>query len=237
MPSATSAASSDSIAPSRVKLMAHGSAAVRVATETGGNVGWGSMRGNAPKRLAMVCTGRSSAATTAAAAATAISRLGARGDRRLMATISSSVPSETPIAAGGGGCGMDGPQGFQLLHQLARLGCGQGQAEQILDLAGKDDHRDTGAEADGDGIGDEQDISSGTEKGQRDQEQARQHGGKDQPFDPDLRDAGRDQNDEGPRRAADLEPRSAQHRHQKPADDGGEQASFRPDPAGYGDGH
>ena len=67
---------------------------------TVGSAGAGNMRGNAPKRLSMVCTGISSAATTTAATATAISRLGASGERRLIATISTRVPKDTAIAAG-----------------------------------------------------------------------------------------------------------------------------------------
>ena len=58
MPSATTADSSDSMAPSTAKAMASGSTAAALARLMSGNDGSGGKRGMAPKRVPIVSTGR-----------------------------------------------------------------------------------------------------------------------------------------------------------------------------------
>ena len=57
MPSATTADSSDSIAPSSAKAIASGSTACAFASENDGSAGHGSSRGMPPNRVPMVSTG------------------------------------------------------------------------------------------------------------------------------------------------------------------------------------
>ena len=100
MPSATTAESSDSIAPSNAKAIASGSTACALANENSGSAGAGSIDGMPPKRLAMVSTGSANAHVTTAAAATAINMPGQCGRTRfspkiapIVSTASASAPT------------------------------------------------------------------------------------------------------------------------------------------------
>ena len=100
MPSATIADKSDSIAPSRVKLKAQGSAARTASSEISGRAGAGRSRGRPPKRDWIVSTGSCSSVAASVIVAMPRSRLGRRGAKRLSASISATVESATPTAVG-----------------------------------------------------------------------------------------------------------------------------------------
>ncbi len=100
IPSATTAERSDSMAPSSVKLTAHGSAARIASRSRAGRAGVGSIFGNSPKRVPMVSTGSFSTSTATEARTMAMRRLGSRGERRFSPSIMAMVPTATPRAAG-----------------------------------------------------------------------------------------------------------------------------------------
>jgi hypothetical protein len=72
MPSATTADSKDSMAPSNAKAMASGSTARAFSSENDGHAGQGNSRGMPPKRVPMVSTGNDNAQVASAATTTAI---------------------------------------------------------------------------------------------------------------------------------------------------------------------
>jgi len=98
MPSATTAESSDSIAPSKAKATASGSTAIIFSSDSGGSCGSGSVRGNSPNWLPMVATGRCKSADAIVTTPTAIRMPGHVGRMRRMATISTTVASEAARA-------------------------------------------------------------------------------------------------------------------------------------------
>ena len=100
MPSATTADSSDSMAPSRAKATASGSTACTFSSEKSGRCGDGSSAGMPPKRLPMVSTGKAKAKVATAATATAISMPGQCGLSFLAPTIRPMVSSDSATAAG-----------------------------------------------------------------------------------------------------------------------------------------
>ena len=114
---------------------------------------------------------------------------------------------------------------------------GERQAEEIVNLAGEDDDRDAGGEADGHRIGNEFDIGAEPQIAGRHQEHARHDGGEQHAVDAVALDGGGDEHDEGARRAADLKPAAAQERDQEAADDGGVEAAIRRDTRADGDRH
>ncbi len=139
MPSATTAESSDSIAPSSAKAIASGSTACSLPRLTAGSAGSGSRRGMPPKRVPMVSTGspsspgrqrgdarpRSACPASAAAAASA-------------PTIPATVATASATVAGSA-VGSAGPERRQLRQERPGLGPRERQPEQLLDLAREDD--------------------------------------------------------------------------------------------------
>ncbi|MET4067989.1 hypothetical protein ABID58_002784 [Bradyrhizobium sp. S3.2.6] len=106
----------------------------------------------------------------------------------------------------------------ELRHELARLFPRERDACEIAQLARKDDHGDTGGEADRDGIGDELDVGADAQQARGDQHYTCHHGGEDDAVDAMPLRRHRDQHDEGARGAADLEPAAAEQRHDEAAD-------------------
>ena len=100
MPSATTAESSDSIAPSSVKDKAAGSTSRIFAKLNTGKDGNGSAWGMPPKRVPMVATDKSNAAVMAAALATAISMPGQCGLMDLRPMMIAATPTESATAVG-----------------------------------------------------------------------------------------------------------------------------------------
>ena len=100
MPSATTAESRDSIAPSRVKAIASGSTACMAAKSKAGSAGKGSERGMPPKRVPIVSTGSASAAAATEATATPISMPGQDGRQRFSPAMVAMVSKATRIADG-----------------------------------------------------------------------------------------------------------------------------------------
>jgi hypothetical protein len=99
IPSATTADSSDSIAPSSAKLTASGSTAIASSGVNAGRAGTGKVRGIPPKRVPSVSTGRPNKAAASEARHTAISMPGHDGRQRLSAAIAPIVTSEIATAA------------------------------------------------------------------------------------------------------------------------------------------
>ena len=100
MPSATTADSSDSIAPSSVKATASGSTAFINSMSKPGSVGSGSDCGMPPKRVPMVSAGRPNTAAATEAAATPTSMPGHVGFQCLRPMTVAIVRAATPTAAG-----------------------------------------------------------------------------------------------------------------------------------------
>ena len=141
MPSATTADSSDSIAPSSAKAIASGSTACAFASENAGSAGSGNSRGMPPKRVPMVSTGSDSAQVASAATATAIRMPGQVGRQR------SQADDDGDADGGNGdrreiGGGQAARQRDEFRDQFARLLGGQRDAEEILELACEDDDGD-----------------------------------------------------------------------------------------------
>ena len=93
------------------------------------------------------------------------------------------------------------------------------EAEEVLDLAGQDDHGDARRESDGDRVGNVFDEGAKPQQPGRQQDQPRQQRCKQQPVDAVLRHRRRDQHDEGARRPADLEAAAAECGDDEAADD------------------
>ena len=218
MPSATTAESSDSIAPSSVKAMASGSTACMAARSKAGSAGRGSERGMPPKRVPIVSTGSARTAAATEATATAISMPGQDGRQRfspaMVAMVSRATSDRRRIERSP--CRGQRPE---LRDQLARLLAVERQAEQLAELAGEDDDGDARGEADRHRIGDELDVGAEPQIADRQQEDARHHGGEDQPVDAVARNGRRHQHDEGAGRSADLEAAAAERRDEEAADD------------------
>ncbi len=100
MPSATTAESSESMAPSSAKAAASGSTAWIFASVISGNDGIGLLRGMPPKRVPMVSTGSASSAAATAVITTAISIAGHVGFHRRTSAMMAMVATETLTAPG-----------------------------------------------------------------------------------------------------------------------------------------
>jgi hypothetical protein len=96
MPSATTADSNDSIAPSKAMARPSGKTACTFSMLKAGSAGDGSERGIAPKRVLTVCTSRWKTAHTTAARATAIRKDGQAGRSRRNTTIPARDRSVMP---------------------------------------------------------------------------------------------------------------------------------------------
>ena len=236
MPSATTA---DSRIRSRRAARRRARPAARpetFASENGGRCGAGRSRGMPPKRVPMVSTGR-----PAAQAATRATRDGDQHARPVRPPASQATIM--PIDDGGqrDGARIDRAaaprRALELGHERRRAPCPQGQAEQVLDLAGEDDDRDAGGEADRHRIGNVLDVGAEPQEARRDQDQARQQRREQQAVDAVPLDGRRDQHDEGARRPADLEPAAAERRDQEAADDRGVKPAVRRHARGDGDRH
>ena len=107
-----------------------------------------------------------------------------------------------------------------------------GQAEQVLDLRQRDQHRDAVGEADDDRHRDVAHQHAEPEQAEREHQQAGQHGGDEQVGHAVALHDAVDDDDEGARRPADLHLRAAERRDQEAGDDGGEDALFGLDAAG-----
>ncbi len=87
------------MAPSSAKAAASGSTANTLSGEKSGSAGAGRLEGMPPNWVPMVATGRPNSAAARLAAATAISRFGQPGARRLTPTMMPMVSTERPSAA------------------------------------------------------------------------------------------------------------------------------------------
>ncbi len=114
------------------------------------------------------------------------------------------------------------------MREKNSLGTGRhAQAQQVLDLRGCDEQGDAVGEAEHDGARDELDRVAEAGDGQHEQHHAGHHRDHQQARDAVLRDDAGDDDDEGPGRPADLNPRSAERRDDQPADDRGVDAGLR----------
>ena len=179
-----------------------------------------------------MATSKFRAQAMTAAAITASRKPGHVGRHLRKPTITASAKPPIPIASQF----TVARQGAQLRHESGWL-ARQVEPEQLLQLAGQDDDRDAGGEADRDGKGDVLDVCAKPEKTGPDQDQARQKGGEHEPVITVPFDNGRNEHDESARRSADLEAAAAKDRDKEPADDGREQTTLRADPGGDGNGH
>ena len=100
MPSATTAESSDSIAPSSAMVNAGPMRAGSWWSVRGGRRGAGSAALIAPKRLPIVSTGKCSSWTSAVVTISATKGLGMRSSRRGQATMMASAMTEITVAQG-----------------------------------------------------------------------------------------------------------------------------------------
>ena len=100
MPSATTADSSDSIAPNSVNDTAAGKTCCSFSSEKSGNCGCGRPDGMPPNWLEMVAIGKLNTAQAPDASATATSIAGQRGCHRRSATMARIVPAATAAALG-----------------------------------------------------------------------------------------------------------------------------------------
>jgi hypothetical protein len=100
-PSATTAESSDSIAPSRVKEIAAGKTAMISSTDGFGSLGNGRVEGMPPNFVPIVSTERSSSPVAAAVKPTATSIPGQCGrslrSPRMMATVTTDSPAAVGV--------------------------------------------------------------------------------------------------------------------------------------------
>ena len=166
----------------------------------------------------------------------ATSMPGQVGRSRLSPTMMPSVSSATPMAAG-----LAVGSAAQSAISLGTIGPGSApasaQAEELLELAGEDDDRDPGREAHRDRVGDELDVGAEPQEADHEQEDARHPGREQHPVDAVPLDGGGHEHDEGPGRAADLEPAAAQRRDQEAADDRRVEPAVRRGPGGDRDRH
>jgi hypothetical protein len=101
------------------------------------------------------------------------------------------------------------------------------QAQQILQLRQRDQHRDAVREADDDRDRDVAHQRAETQPAEQEHQHAGEHRRDQQIRDPVALDDAVDDDDEGARRAADLHVRPAERRDQEAADDRGEDALLR----------
>lgn len=125
----------------------------------------------------------------------------------------------------------------ELRHELARLFPRERDAREIAQLARKDDHGDTGGEADRDRIGNELDVGANAQEARGDQDHARHHGGENDAVDAVPLRRHRDQHDESARRAADLEAAAPEQRHDEAAGDRRVESAIRRHARGDRDRH
>ena len=114
---------------------------------------------------------------------------------------------------------------------------GHRQAEEILDLRGRDQQRDAVGEADDDRPRNEAHRRAQAGEAQEQQDHAGHHGDHEQSGEAVLRDDAGDDHDERAGGTADLNLRSAQERNQEAADDGGVDAGLRRDAGSDAEGH
>ena len=238
MPSATTAESSDSIAPSSAKLKASGSTAITSAdARPAAAPAAGSPAGCRRRRVLDGRDRQTERPAATAASATTISIRGQCGRSRFSATSAAKQPSDS--ASVGRVQRSAAPPRAPAASRSSGPGSGPASVrpEQRHDLAGEDDRGDAGGEADGHRIGDElEKVPSRSSAGQQ-QDHAREHGREDQPVDAVRGDGRRDQHDEGAGRPADLEAAAAQRRDQEAADDRGIEPALRRHAGGDGDRH
>ena len=98
MPSATTADSNDSMAPSKANAIASGSTARTFSSENTGHAGEGNCRGMPPKRVPMVSTGSDSAHVASAATTTAIRMPGQCGRSLRSTTMMAMLTAATATA-------------------------------------------------------------------------------------------------------------------------------------------
>ncbi len=110
------------------------------------------------------------------------------------------------------------------------------ESQEVLDLGRKDDDRDTAREARDDGIGNELDGGAEPREAEGDEQESRHHGAEDEAVDAVLLDDAVHDDDEGPRRAADLNAAAAQEGDEEPRHRGRDEASFRCDSRRDGEG-
>ena len=227
MPSATTAESSNSIEPSSANATASGSTAWTFARLISGSDGHGSVRGSSPKRLPMVSTGRLNSH--------AASDVGDHRDQASPASAGEIFASSRMIAivaaatatAVGLIVSMRPQSACSFGTNAPGSRSGQGQAEQIPDLAGDDDDGDTGGEADRDRKRDELDVGAEPQQaGDHHQDAGEDRRQKQAVHAVPLHGRG-NQHDEGAGRSADLEAAAAERRDQEAGDDRGVEALYR----------
>ena len=122
-------------------------------------------------------------------------------------------------------CGIErrsrGGERAKLGQQLARLRPVQRKAAEVFKLTGEDGHGDAAGEADRNRVGDVADQRAEPKRSRQGQHDAGKKDRQQQALDTEFRHSGRDQYDERPGRAADLETASAERRYDKAADDRG----------------
>ena len=122
-----------------------------------------------------------------------------------------------------------GQQGCRLVRDV--------EAQQILQLAGENDDRNSGREANDDRQRDVLDIGAEPQEADRDHHRAGHQRRQHQAVVAVPLDDIRDQDDEGAGRSADLKPAAAQGGDKEAADDRGVQSSVRRQSRADGDGH
>ena len=140
MLSATTADSRLSMEPSSANEKASGNNCRISAQDAGGSAGAGKPRGMPPKREPMVSTGRCSGNASTEASNTASSRFGQCGRNRRPSMMMPTVTAAMIIAAGVAvGSAWNSACSFGTM--AAGSGAGELQAQQVAQLAGKDDRR------------------------------------------------------------------------------------------------
>ena len=109
----------------------------------------------------------------------------------------------------------------KLCQEFGRFGLGKREAEEVLELAGEDDHGDPGGEPDRDRVGHKLDEASQSQEACENQHPAGHQGGKDKAVHAVRRDGCRHDDDECACGPADLEAVAAKQRNEKSANDGG----------------
>ena len=126
--------------------------------------------------------------------------------------------------------------GEQLRQQSGRF-MGNGETEQIPDLARRDDHRDAGGKSDGDRERNVFDVSSGTQEPHSNKYEFRYHRCERQPIVAVSFDDTGDEADERARRSTDLETAPANERYDEPAGNCRVEAALRRNAGRDRDGH
>lgn len=113
----------------------------------------------------------------------------------------------------------------QLLYEIRRY-LRHLQPEEILDLPGKDDQRDAGREANGNGVRDVLDNGTEPHHPHYNEEEAGKQGRHGEPVVPVLLDNAVNDDDEGASRPTDLHAASTEYRNQETCDNGGVKPLF-----------